>query len=436
MKNRVWRRLILVSWLWILAACGAATSSPTADTSSAPAQAQRPITLIFWHAWPSPEQHILASLVDRYNQANPNVQIILHALPLASITDELRVAALVGSGPDLVLLQSHTIGTLAENGLLLPLDEAWNQSDDPPDLLDSALAAARAQDASGETRLYGVPLAFDTLVLYYHRDHLDEPPTSTDMLLNSAHAIANTHDALPLWGLAYNLSLDKTIAYLPAFGGQVFDEQGNVVLGSTGRAGTENWLAWQLELRQDQQVLAVSDSIAVDSALKAQQAYMTIDWSHAFPEYHELWGDQVAVALLPDLSTTSSPARPYVQSDVLSINARVVDEQEQQAALDFARYLLSAEAQQALLDVGRQPALATLDLAGDRPDLQAARMFRDQARNGQPMPNSRVANEIVYEELVRMQQAVLRGLATPTDAVTLTDTVLRGHFTDQMTPDT
>jgi hypothetical protein len=41
------------------------------------------------------------------------------------------------------------------------------------------------------------------------------------------------------------------------------------------------------------------------------------------------------------------------------------------------------------------------------------------------MPNSQVANDIVREEITRMQLAVLHGLATPTEAITATDSVLR-----------
>jgi maltose-binding protein MalE len=427
-RYRTWAALVILWGLLLGAVTACSATSPTSTSlNPLPVSVEQRTTLVFWHAWPSPEQHTLATLVDTYNQEHPETQVLLQAMPVSSLTDELRAASLVGSGPHLVLLKNHTIGALAQDGLLLPLDDELFASEEREALLPTALAGAQVPDADGPTRLYGLPLVFDTLTLYYHRGSLDEPPATTEELLSNAHALTDASQQPPIWGLAYTLSLDRTIGYLPAFGGRVFDAQGNVVLGSEGRAGTEHWLQWLLQLRQDDNVLATSDSIAVDSALKAQKALMTIDWAHALADYRALWGDDLGTAILPRPDGAESLPRPYVQSDVLSINARVLAH-EQQAALDFARYLLSAEAQQALLETGRQPSLLALPIQGETPEMRAARVFREQAMQGQPMPNNPLMNGIVRDELIRMQQVVLQGVATPADAVTAADTVLRERF--------
>jgi maltose-binding protein MalE len=157
---------------------------------------------------------------------------------------------------------------------------------------------------------------------------------------------------------------------------------------------------------------------------------MTIDWSHTLFAYQALWGNHLGVALLPRVQATNRLPHPYVQGNVISINAKVVDQQEQQAALDFISYLLSEESQQTLLEAGKQPVLLTLDIQGTEPLDVAARIFRQQAQIGQAMPTSRVVNNIVRDELERMQLTVLRGLKTPADAVTHTDGALRERLTD------
>jgi maltose-binding protein MalE len=78
-----------------------------------------------------------------------------------------------------------------------------------------------------------------------------------------------------------------------------------------------------------------------------------------------------------------------------------------------------------LLDAGKQPALLDVAFRSNMPEQDAARVFLAQARQGQPMPNQQAMNRIVHDELTRMQQAVLRGLATPADAVTLADAELQ-----------
>jgi hypothetical protein len=97
-------------------------------------------------------------------------------------------------------------------------------------------------------------------------------------------------------------------------------------------------------------------------------------------------------------------------------------------------YLLSPEAQRAFLKVGKQPTLQSLKLEGDSLELEAARVFRAQAVQGLAMPNSRVANGILRVELERMQHIVLRGLATPADAVTSAETNLRARLGPRIQP--
>jgi len=409
--------VLLVAW-----GCGGAPAPP------------QQTTLVFWHAWPSPDHHILAHLTDRYNQAHPTVQVIPQAMSLASLTRELRAAALVGSGPHLVLLRNHTIGPLAREGLLLPLDDLFSPAERAT-LLPTTVQGAEVALPDGSTRLYGVPLTFDTLALYYHQDQVPSPPEDIETLLRVARDLTDETSRPPRWGLACTLSLDKTIGYLPAFGGQVFDAQENLVLDTTGRPGTERWLRWLATLRQDRHILAVSDSITVENALKARQALMTIDWSYALSDYQALWGDALGVAPLPQVQATPQPRtpRPYVQSHVLGLNARLRDDRAaRDAALGFLRYLVSEEAQKVFLEAGKQPALLTLpldpgagasapiaiDMEAPATTVTAAMVFRLQAQQGQAMPHISVGSTIVRDALEKMQLAVLRGLATPSDAVT------------------
>jgi len=418
--------MVVVCLLLIfITACGGSSAAETLPTPEAtPVRSPRTVTLLLWHAWPAPEHQVLATLIDRYNQSHAQTQVIPHAVPLASLTAELRAATLTGGGPHLIILKSHTLGGLAQDGLLLPLDAQISPSERNR-LLPTALDGALVQTDGGSRSLYGLPLTFDTLVLYYNQANLTVPPDNTATLLRTARGLTDATTQPPVWGLAYTLSLDKTIGYLYAFGGRIFDEEGNLVLGSTGRAGVEQWLEWLLELRQDQQILAVNDGIVVDSALKSQEALMTIDWTHALPEYQTLWGDQLGVATLPVLSGPDRAPQPYVQSEVISINARVGDTDEQQAALDFVRYLLTADAQTALLAAGKQPSVRDLNLRDAVVAWELARTMRAQARQGQAMPNSPLMNDIVLEELERMQLRVLRNLATPAEAVTAAEIALR-----------
>lgn len=421
---------LLVTSLVLLALVACSGGSPSAEIvpSSTPSSSVRTRTvLVLWHAWPSPDDRALAALAERYNRSHPAVQIVLQSHPVATITTDMFLAVAEGGGPHMAILKSHTLGGLAESGAILPIDDLLPESD-LSRLLPAALGAAQITSPTGSV-LYGVPVTFDTLALYYNKANFAiAPPADTSALLSVARGLTDTRSDPPTWGLALNLSLDRTIGYLYAFDGRVFDDERALVLGLDGRVGTEAWLTWLEALHSDKRILASTDGIAIDNALMSREALMTFDWSYALMAYRDLWQENLGVAPLPRLSDGDRAPQPYVQSDLVVLNARI-GVVERQAAVDFIRYLISAESQASLLQAGRQPALISLDLAaveGVTPQIrEAALVFRRQAEQGLPMPNSREANEVVWDVLSTMHANALRRLLSPAQAVSDADSALR-----------
>ncbi len=418
----LFRRLLLL-WLLALAACATQTSAP------APPPANR-VVLRLWHAWPAAEGRAIQTLVERFNRSHPEWQLVVQTRPAVSLPTDLITAVNEGGGPHLVIVQSHTLGALAQVGVIRSL-EGFIPTGDIDNLLPTAVGAAQ-MTINGQQVLFGIPISFDTLALYYNRANVLQPPADTDTLLLTARALTDTGRAPPVWGLAYNLALDRTLCYLYAFGGRMFDENGAVALGDSGRSGTERWLAWLSELYRDDQLLATLDGIVVDRALLAREALMTIDWAHAQASYRAIWGDQLGVAPLPRLSAADRPPQPYVQADVIALNARLSDPAEQAAAQAFIRFMLDPASQRELLAAGRQPVQLALRLTdsdlNDPVQLAAARIFRAQAQNGLPMPADRTTNELIWTVLADMQLSVIRGLLPPDQAVTIADATLRARL--------
>lgn len=411
----------------VLSACAAtdtpaATPAPTATTSVS----NRAVTLLLWHGWFGAKRQALNRLVDRFNEQHPEGRVLLQPMPLATMGADLRSAAATGSGPHLVLIPNSWVGGLADGNVLRPLDDLIPPSEQRA-LLPVTISGAQSRDRQGVQHLYGLPISFDTLALYYNTANILASPGDTTTLINSAHGLSDPSATPPVWGLALNLSLDNTIGYLYAFGGRVFDDNGALVLAGSGRAGAEKWLNWLIKLNSDQQMLTHADSsIQVDRELKNGSVLMTFDWSHQIAVYRSLWHERMGVAPLPRLSETNQPPRPYVASDLLAINDRV-GPAEQQAAVAFMRFMISPDAQRELLAADAQPARGDLALDGDNPQLAAARAFRAQAGQAWPMPNN-ATRDIVWQELKLMQQRVLLGLATPADAVTEADGQLRAKL--------
>jgi ABC-type glycerol-3-phosphate transport system substrate-binding protein len=428
-NSQLIRQTFLV-WVTILTltACISGGATLPSGTTPTPVSSGR-VILLLWHAWPAPAARALAATIERFNRTHPAIQVILQSRSAVNLRDDLITAVAEGSAPHLVLLPSHTLGSLVDAGALLPVDDLL-VSDDLKQLLPTALSANQVTGAAG-TAVYGVPVSFDTLALYYNTANFaDFLPSDMEALLETARGLSNPAGDPPVWGLAYNLSLDRTIAYLYAFDGRVFDDQGQVALGLDGRTGTEAWLSWLADLRDDQRLLASLDGVRVDSVLATQQAIMTIDWAHALTTYNTIWPDSLGVAPLPRLAPGGRLPRPYLQSESLAFNARLADPNERAAAAAVARYLVAEAAQRDLLHAGLQPVLMSLDLDSPDPLLPdtlrlAAIAFRAQGERAQPMPNSRTANDVVWSILVDMHAGAVRRLLSPAQAVESADAALR-----------
>lgn len=412
---------LLLVLVLLLAGCGDATA-PTASSATVLPVASAP-TLVLWHGWFGEQQQVLNALVDRYNQLHPDSRVLAQPMPLASFSDEWRAQANRGTGPHLALVPSGWLGALAEANLPLALEGLIDQKERDR-LLSVTVGSAQVAAADG-THLYGLPVSFDTQVLFYNASNVLTPPADTDELLQQARGLGDP--ASGRWGLALNISPDTTIGYLYAFDGQLFDENGKVVLGTTGRAGAEQWLGWLAQLNADQGILARLDSgVRIDRDVKNSNVLMTFGWSYQLADYRRVWRDQLGLAPLPKASATGKAPQPYAQSDVLVVNRRAT-EAERQTALAFLRFMISDDAQITLAQNDIQPARRDLALDGDQPAMVAARVFRAQAEQARPIPNT-VQRDAIRSALDVMQRKALSGAASPADAVTEADARLRAAF--------
>ena len=181
--------MVILSLIACNAPAAPLSSSPPAPTVVAGERAKT--VLILWHDWSYPKDRVLSALIERYNRSNSSTQIVLQAHPIASLTSDMALAVSEGGGPHMAILKSHTIGGLAEDGHLLPLDDLLDQAD-LRQLLPQALGSAQVASITASV-LYGVPLTFDTLALYYNKANFaSAPPTDTTTLLTVARGLTDT----------------------------------------------------------------------------------------------------------------------------------------------------------------------------------------------------------------------------------------------------
>ncbi len=272
-----------------------------------------------------------------------------------------------GSGPDLVLTHSRWLGDLAEAGVAQPLDELV-----PASVLEEYWPAA-VDNLRWKGRLYGLPTNFETVSLFVNKALADPaiaPATTADLL-----AQARTNPAL---GAGLYDNLYHLFWGIPAYGGQLFDADGAVVLDRGGDVAS--YLAWLRELSQTPGSYVDTDyGMLLDRFKKGEFAYF-VDGPWAIGELAQALGDNLAVAPLP--AGPGGPGQPWVSTEAVFVNPVLAPEQLT-PALAFARFLTNAESGAKLARAARRlPGNRNSDLGAD-PILNG---FMQQAAAAQPLP--------------------------------------------------
>lgn len=374
------RFLPVLAGLLLLAAGCASSPTPTSVQPSPPPPSPSPtatpaagVSLTVWHTWDSEEEALYRRLLADYRRQHPEVLVHLRRVPVGQVLAEYEAAVLEGGGPDLLVGWSHWIGPLADRQTLVPLEDLLGQ-DFWASFYPFSLEGVRAQG-----HLYAVPYACETVALYYNRDFVVEPPTSTAALLDLAATWPGQEQA----GLAYSLSFYNTVGYLYAFGGRLLDEEGRPALDTLEMRA---WLQWLQAVQGAPGVIATESYGQADTLFKSGVVAMVVNGSWVLPDYLQaLGGERLGVAPLPMLSETRVWPSPLVGYRVLLVNpARLAD--HPQATLDLLRFLGGPQLQEErLVRLGAIPTWSGLDLSSW--PLQAA--FLRQAELGRPRPLDR-----------------------------------------------
>lgn len=370
--------LTVLTLMGVLAACGPTPATtppppptqppqptqPPAPTQVPPTKA-KPITVTLWHAWTGAEETVLKEVVGRFMSKNPNVTIKLLQVPFDQLQNKFTTEAGAGGGPDILIGPTDWVGPLAEAGLIRPLDEAV--ADVIGDFMPTTVEALKWQG-----KLYGFPESFECVAMYYNTSLIETPPKNTDEL----KAVAAEK------GVGLNTGFYFAFGWIPAFGGQLFDENFKCILDQGGTVDALNFLA---ELAQSPGVQATDDYNKLEALFKAEQVAIIFNGPWASGDYVDALGaDKVAVAPFPVPTATGKPAGPFlgVKHFMFSANS---DEEHFQAALAFVKYVTSPEISALLMNrAGHLPANMKVEVPADNVIVNG---FIEQAKTATPFPN-------------------------------------------------
>ena len=346
----------------------------------------------------------MAAIVERFHQTSPNIQVETLFVDYGDLAQSYTDAVKAGDGPDLILAPSWWLREMAASKVLLPIENQITVRE------QRQFIQASIENLVWEGELYGLPTDYETVALYFNRRLLDEsnlPDTMDDLIDLSLES--------PLQGAGIYSSFYHLVWSVAAYGGELFDADGRVVLEQS--PGMAEFLKWLQKAHSTPGIFVSLDYGMLMERFKKEEFALFIDGPWSLGELRQRFGNDLGVSTLP--AGRSGPARPWLSADGVFLNPSTTVDQ-QKLALTFARHVTNAESASLIAQIaGRLPANMDTDL-NEAPLLAG---FAKQAGDAAPHPLYSELDEVWgYANDMIMQ--VLRGSATPEEAVLEASTLI------------
>jgi arabinogalactan oligomer/maltooligosaccharide transport system substrate-binding protein len=352
----------------------------TPGPAAAPAKAE-PTEVVLWHSYRGKEKEALEDLADKFNRANPDVNLRLLNVPYDAFIDKVTIATPRGQGPDLFVFAHNLIGDWVDNyHILEPISDKI-----PPDTLKRFIPST-VKALVYKQSLYGLPVAFKSMTLFYNPHLVPTPPDTAEQLVQAAKVA--TDKGKGQYGLVFEAGLlYADAAFFHGFGGTILDDAGVPHLDEKPMIDALSWLR---DLNRAGVIPPSVSSAMVTTMFNEGRAGMVISgqWFLA-----EIAADrQFQVALLPTMPG-GQRAKPLLGSEAVYLTSF---SKHKEAALKAMLFLTSDDAAYARWQKAKQ----TVSNAAvyDRDDVKADRvtsLFRAQAENAVLM-SSRPEMQIVW----------------------------------------
>lgn len=286
--------------------------------------------IVVWHGYSGSEQAALDRVVADYNRQQTEVAVEAVAVPYSNFADKLQAAIPRGHGPDAFIFAHDPIGQWVGQGLLARLDGHAAIEKVLPQLWPQTVEPLRQGAA-----LWGLPLSWKSLALFYRTDLVPTPPKSTDELFAHGRRLHTTRmpDGRPRYGLAYETgSFFYHAVWLHGFGGAIIPRD-----AALPRLDTPQQLQALRFLRGMQDRGDVPEdmtAVLVAQFFNEGRAAMVINGPWFVGDIAP--GVPYSVAPMPIVSETGRPAAPLTSVEAGLLSAR---SQHPQQALAFLAYL-------------------------------------------------------------------------------------------------
>ncbi|HEC22562.1 MAG TPA: extracellular solute-binding protein [Chloroflexi bacterium] len=390
-------------------------AAPAEEEAEAPAE---PVTVTYWHTMSDAEVEAMEEVIAMFEAEHPDITIEMTRYAYDDFKSALLTSLAGGEGPDTARLDIIWVPEFAELGALVALDEAM------PDFDEIAAQTFPGPLATNywDGHYYGLPQDTNTQVLLWNREVFEEagvegPPATLEEFQQVACELSEGEER-------YGYAMGGTYFWAPApifysMGGQIVDEDITTAQGYIN--GPASVAAFQMLVDMyNEGCLSpnlLGGGIGTADGHATGLYAMIIDGPWMVDIYKADYPDfEVNFALVPagPDGTTSSV--------VGGQNVVVFDGSEhQEAAIEWARFLLSEEAQLKMAERGVIPTLSSV--AGDPGLPDYFDVFMQQLETAQArVPHPRWGDmdgaiNNAFQRMLRGEQTVQEALDQAADEI-------------------
>lgn len=159
-----------------------------------------PLDLWFWHGFTGGDGPVMRQLVDAFNAEQGRIRVRMNAVRWGDLYRKVPVAASVGRGPDIGVMQQHQLPAAAARGAIVPLDALLSELE----LGAGDFLPATWQGALYRGKRYGLPLDVHPLAMYFNvrafeRAGISVPPATGVMFSEALHRLRGAGFEHPFW---------------------------------------------------------------------------------------------------------------------------------------------------------------------------------------------------------------------------------------------
>ncbi|GBD93785.1 maltose-binding periplasmic protein precursor [bacterium BMS3Abin05] len=290
--------------------------------------------IVIWTQDFTPGRVVLDSVLQDYQASHPNIKVS----ELYYETEELRsnfiVAALGGSGPDIVYGPSDQVGPFDVMRIILPMEDYFSPEERSHYIKD-ALVWRRNHLFQVADRIG------NELTLVYNKKLVPVPPRNTDELIKMGKKLTkdlNGDGRIDQYALAWNyIEPYFFVPFLGGFGGWVMDAHNNPTLDTPATVEACQFI---LDLRNKYKIIPLeSDYDMADALFKQGHAAMIINGPWSWDGYKKA-GIDFDITRIPRISQTGLWPTPMYSPKGYSININVKGEKLKQVVA-LIKYLTS-----------------------------------------------------------------------------------------------